>query len=74
MVYKVFNKTSSGGAVTHAWLEDLTTRDKSAIENKIILNQPLSDLIHASDLNLKIEKGDHLLKTIFGMLILQICN
>ena len=41
MVYKVFNKTSSGGAVTHAWSEDLTTRDKSAIENKIILNQPL---------------------------------
>ena len=74
MVYKVFNKTSSGGAVTYAWSEDLTTRDKSAIENKIILNQRLSDLIRASDLNLKIEKCDHLLKTIFGMLILQICN
>ena len=44
MVYKFFEKKSSGGAATCAWSETLTTQDKSAIENKIMSNQrPLSN-------------------------------
>ena len=42
MVYKFFNKKSSGGAVTCARLENLATENKSAIENEIILNQQLA--------------------------------
>ena len=38
MLYKLFDKKSSGGAVTCARSETLSTQDKSAIESKIILN------------------------------------
>ena len=38
MLYKLFDKKSSGGAVTCARSEALSTQDKSAIESKIILN------------------------------------
>ena len=47
MIYKVFNKMSSGGAVTRAWPETLATRagwdtpDKSDIKNKIKQKQTL---------------------------------
>ena len=48
MVYKFFDKKSSGGAVTCAWSENLTTQDKSAIEDKIMSNQHPSDLAHVA--------------------------
>ena len=35
MVYKSFDKKSSGGAVTHAQLETLGTQDKSALKMKL---------------------------------------
>ena len=38
MLYKLFDKKSSGGAVTCARSGTLSTQDKSAIESKIILN------------------------------------
>ena len=47
MIYKVFNKMSSGGAVTRAWPETLAMRagwdtpDKSDIKNKIKQKQTL---------------------------------
>ena len=81
MVYKRFDKRSSGGVVTRA--------DKSVIKSKTIINLKLSssnkDLnkyaiisrgITQSQLllNLKIVKYTHLLETIFEVFILEILN
>ena len=37
MVYRFFDKTSSGGAVTRARSETLATRSQSAIKSEIIM-------------------------------------
>ena len=38
MVYIFFDKKSSGGAFTRAWLKSLDTQDKSNIENEVFSN------------------------------------
>ena len=59
-VYKFFNKEFSG----------------DAIKSEIMSNQQLPKELHKFFLpkSLKNVKDTHLLKTIFGLLILQICN
>ena len=39
-------QTWFGGAVTLAWSENLATREKSAITNRIMLNQQLAKELH----------------------------
>ena len=54
MIYKVFDKKYSptlanncaGGGVTRVWSKTLPMRDKSAIENKIVLYQQLAEGLH----------------------------
>ena len=65
MAYKLFDKKFSGGAVTRA--------TKSAIKREIMPNQQLEEELHKPIIiNLKKEKYNYLLKTIFGVLNLQI--
>ena len=67
MVYKLFDKESAL----------LTNKSASggAVKCKIISNQQLAEELHKPLLeNLKYEKYAHLLKTIFEVLILPICN
>ena len=75
MVYNVFYKKFSVGAVTHAQSDTLVTWDKSAIKSRLFqtINQQknyTSQLVE----NLKNENFTHLLRTKFGVLILQIWN
>ena len=59
MVSKLFDKKSSGNVV----------------KSKIIKNKQLAEELHKPNIrNLKREEYSHLLNTIFGLLILQICN
>ena len=59
MVYKLFDKKSSGNVV----------------KSKIIKNKQLAEELHKPNIrNLKREEYSHLLNTIFGLLILQTCN
>ena len=46
MVYKFFDKKTSGGAATLAQWETLATRNKSAIRNDIISNKELGEELH----------------------------
>ena len=64
MVYKLFDKKFSGCAVTRA--------TKSAIKREIMPNQQLAEEFHKPIINLKKEKYNYLLKTIFGVPNLQI--
>ena len=67
MVYKLFDKKFSGCAVTRA--------TKSAIKREIMPNQQLAEEFRKPIIiNLKKEKYNYLLKTIFGVLNLQIWN
>ena len=55
MVYKFFDKNSSGEAVTLSRSEALATRDESSIKSEIILNQQLPGEFHKPILR-KLEK------------------
>ena len=46
MVYKCFDKKSSGGAAKRAWSQTLARRKKSAIKSEIIPKQQLAEQLH----------------------------
>ena len=46
MVYKCFDKTSSGDVATLSRSEALATRDEPSIKSEIILNQQLAGELH----------------------------
>ena len=57
------------------WILYVTCTDKSAIKNEIIPNEQLPEQIHKPIISkLENTKYTDLIKTIFGMLIYQICN
>ena len=63
-----------GGAVSRAQIETSATLDKFVIKNEIMSNQQLGKELHKPNIRNKNVNYIHLLKTIFGALILQVCN
>ena len=80
MVYNVFVKKTSGGATTLARSENLATRNKFAVRNKIVkewaevLYKPIIKKRKKEKYTWKKKSTTTIYRQIFGVVILLTCN
>ena len=81
MIYKLFGKNSAVRVQSETlatWVTQATQHKSAfggAVNSGIMSNQELAEKLHKQViLKLESEKYTHLLKTIFGVLVLPMCN